>query len=128
MKTKRPLTVEEHEPWFEKAVSDPGTLFLIIEVEGTPVGQLRYDIEGDMAKVSINITKDWHGKRVASAAFDAGSRFVKQQKFAEKIFARVIRTNVGSIKAMESAGYKIVGGLPDNDDYLLMVHDVGELP
>jgi RimJ/RimL family protein N-acetyltransferase len=128
MKTKRALTFNEHSDWYMKAITDPGCLFLIIEVNDTPVGQLRYDLERDMAKVSINITHDWHGKGVASAAFIAGSRYVKEKKFADKIFARVLAANTGSIRAMERAGYIIVGDIPDSPEpYLLMTHDLLEM-
>ena len=123
MRTKRSLSFEEHDTWFKCSITDANCIFLIIEAGSEPVGQLRYELENSMAKVSINITKDWHGKGVASRAFYLGSMHVKRVNFAENIFARVLKTNVGSIKAMEKAGFNIVKELIyQGEQHYFMVH------
>ena len=101
MKMKRLLDFKEHEPWFKKSINDPNCVFLIIEVDHKPIGQLRYNLENYMAKVSINITAKWHGKGVASKAFSLGSAYVLKKGFAKIVFARVLKTNVGSIRGMK---------------------------
>jgi len=83
MKTKRFLDFKEHEPWFKKSINDPNCVFLIIEVDHEPIGQLRYNLENNMAKVSINITAKWHGKGVASKAFRLGSAYIKKKRFSK---------------------------------------------
>ena len=108
MKTKRSLSFKEHDSWYKKAISDPECLFLIIEINDEPIGQLRYNKEDNMAKVSINITSKWHGKGVGSKAYKQGSEFVKKQGFSNIIFSRVLTTNIAAIKGMEKAGYKII--------------------
>jgi UDP-2,4-diacetamido-2,4,6-trideoxy-beta-L-altropyranose hydrolase len=128
MKTKRALNWDEHHPWFEKVIVDPNVLFLVIEAEEQPVGQLRFDKENGMAKVSINITESWHGRGVASLAFRAGSEYVKREGFAPRIFARVLVANVGSIRAMEAAGYIITGDFTNEDGpHYIMTHNLDEL-
>lgn len=128
MKTKRPLRLDEHESWFQQIVYDPKCIFLIIEVRGTPVGQIRYDLDCGIAKVSINITKEWHGKGVSSIAFLQGSRYLKKIKFVESVFARVLPTNVGSIKAMQNAGYKIIKEITyEGEPHYYMTHDITEI-
>ncbi len=128
MRTKRSLSFEEHEAWFKNSITDAKCIFLIIEVGCEPVGQLRYELENDMAKVSINITRNWHGKGVASRAFYLGSAHVKRVNFAENIFARVLKTNVGSIKAMEKAGFIIVNELfYQGEPHYFMVHKLNNI-
>lgn len=123
MKTKRALKLEEHEPWFLKSITASECVFLIIEVNSTPVGQLRYNMEGRMAKVSINITSSWHGKGVASESFSKGSKYVKDNNIADKVFARVLKTNVGSIKSMQRAGFKIIDEIIyDGEPHFYMTH------
>jgi RimJ/RimL family protein N-acetyltransferase len=125
MRTKRSLSFEEHETWFKRSITGANCIFLIIEVDSEPVGQLRYELENSMAKVSINVTRDWHGKGVASRAFYLGSRHVKRVNFAENIFARVLKTNVGSIRAMEKAGFNIVKELIySGEQHYYMVHEL----
>ena len=128
MKTKRPLAFEEHEPWFKKTISDPTCQFLIIEADGEPIGQLRYNLEDDKAKVSTNITEAWHGRGVASRAFVAGSKHVKKTGFADVIFARVLQSNIGSIRAMQKAGYTIDDDMEyEGEPHYYMSHDLSQV-
>lgn len=110
MGSMRALSLEEHQAWFNKTLTDPNCLWCIIEVSSEAIGQIRYhkssDLNEDVAKVSINITHRMHGKGIASIAFAKGSRLVRELGFAKKIFAYVQVDNIGSIKAMEKAGFK----------------------
>ena len=99
---------------------------LIIEVDGVSAGQIRYqqvmvDDGNRSAKVSINIAKEFHGKGVASLAFKEGSDLVRRSKFAVDVFANVLPNNLGSIKAMQNAGFRIVKKYEVNGrDHLMM--------
>lgn len=106
MGAPRALTYDEHEAWFMKTISSPENLFYIIEADANPVGQIRYVLsEANLAKVSINITEAMHGKGIASIAFREGSACVRACGFADSIYAYVLPDNIGSIRAMEKAGY-----------------------
>lgn len=109
MGTTRALSFEEHQSWFEKSLNDSNCLFFIIEADKTPIGQIRYhknsDLIKDAAKVSINISHTMHGKGVASIAFRMGSALVRSLRFSDAIFAYVQPDNIGSIRAMEKAGF-----------------------
>ena len=109
MGSARALSFYEHDSWFRKTINDPSCLLFIIELNSKPVGQIRYHLTKSMnnyARVSINITQKMHGKGIASIAFSKGNELVRELGFAPKIFAHVRQDNIGSIKAMENAGYK----------------------
>jgi len=124
------LSFAEHDRWFKKAISDPSCLFFIIEVNSEPVGQIRYHLTSSMnnyARVSINITQKMHSKGIASTAFRQGNDLVREIGFAPKVFAHVRQDNVGSIKAMENAGYDKSGNIEKNGvKHLVMLYDVNE--
>lgn len=129
MGAARALSFNEHDCWFRKAVKDQNILFLIIEVDSKPVGQIRYHISSDSmnnsAKVSINITHKMHGKGIASIAFSKGNDFVREIGFAHKIFAHVRPDNISSIKAMENAGYEQAGTVEIHGiEHLVMSYNV----
>lgn len=122
----RALSFDEHQVWFLKSLSDPHCLFFIIEADMKPIGQIRYhhntDLIENTAKVSINIANEMHGKGVASIAFRTGSELVREFEFAKNIFAYVRPDNIGSIKAMENAGFlrdKTV--VMHNEPHLIMI-------
>ncbi|OGT25470.1 MAG: hypothetical protein A3I77_04050 [Gammaproteobacteria bacterium RIFCSPLOWO2_02_FULL_42_14] len=123
MGATRALSLEEHQSWFEKSLQDPHCLFFIIEANSEPAGQIRYVLNSDIipnaAKVSINIAQKMHGKGIASAAFRKGSELVRYYDFSKNIFAYVQPNNIGSIKAMENAGFA--------RDKIVMLHDLQHL-
>lgn len=133
MGQNRALTQQEHNDWFNAAVRDPGLLFLVIEVDGVPGGQIRYQqviVDGSKksAKVSINISKQFHGKGVATLAFTQGSSLVRRSQFAENVFANVLPENIGSIKAMKNAGFWVVKThVVNGRDHLMMTDKQGAL-
>ncbi|EKD92037.1 MAG: MurG2 [uncultured bacterium] len=123
MGATRALSFEEHQTWFMKSLQDLTCLFFIVEANAEPAGQIRYHINSDViknaAKVSINIARKFHGKGIASLAFRKGSELVRSLVFSENIFAYVQPDNIGSIKAMENAGFV--------RDKIVTLHDVPHL-
>ena len=66
-----------------------------------------------------------HGKGIASIAFSKGNEIIRDLKFAPKIFAHVRQDNIGSIKAMENAGYKKSDIIEkDGIKHLVMLYNV----
>ena len=130
MAATRMLEFDEHHTWFCKSLNDPHCLFFLILSDETPIGQIRYhknDTEwlDHASKVSINITHSMHGKGIASIAFKRGSEMVRETHFSQNIFAYVRPDNIGSIKAMENAGFirdKIV--TVNNEPHLIMIDHI----
>lgn len=132
MGATRALSFDEHQSWFVKTLHDLNCLFLIIEADAEPVGQIRYHQNNDLmkntAKVSINIAHKMHGKGVASIAFRRGSELVREFGFAQNIFAYVRSDNIGSIRAMENAGFLRDKTVIMHDTPHLIMTDYSEPP
>ena len=129
MGSTRALSFDEHDCWFRKVIEDPNLLFLIIEVDSEPVGQIHYIVSYDRldnyAKVSINITHKMQRKGIASIAFSKGNELVREIGFASKIIAHVQQDNIGSIKAMKNAGYESAGTIKTHGvEHLVMSYKV----
>ena len=61
--SSEPIPWETHVAWFEKRVEAPDCrLYLACDPAGRPVGQVRYELEGDEAIVSISIPAEHRGK------------------------------------------------------------------
>ena len=130
MGSARALSFDEHDSWFRKTINDTSCLFFIIELNSKPIGQIRYHLTNSMnnyARVSINITQEMHGKGIASIAFSKGNELVRELGFAPKIFAHVRQDNIGSIKAMENAGYNRADTVETHGiKHLVMLYNVGQ--
>lgn len=98
---------EHHESWFLKRVSSPDP-YLIIMLEGVPVGVLRLDklsIDSEY-EVSILISSDYYGRGVGTAALTK----LRQRYPSITIVAEVHEENESSRALFEKLGYKQSNG------------------
>jgi UDP-2,4-diacetamido-2,4,6-trideoxy-beta-L-altropyranose hydrolase len=110
---------ETHQRWFAKSLENPDRIILIGEVQGKPVGVLRYDLAGNQAAVSVYLVPGFAGKGFGTSLLIAGSDWMNQKySTITTIEATVLHANVASRKAFEKAGYK----LAHEDENFLIYH------
>ena len=113
----RPIDAEAHRAWFHRVLGDPGKALLIGELEGTPIGVLRYDLqdEGARALVSVYLVPGRGGRGLGSALLRAGSLWLRAHRPAVAgIRAEIRPGNRRSIGAFADAGYRL-----DSHNYAL---------
>jgi len=68
----RPISWEEHQRWFDAVLTDKNRELLIGTTENEPVGVIRFDIENDVAEVSIYLVPEsgfaGHGRNLLLSA------------------------------------------------------------
>jgi UDP-2,4-diacetamido-2,4,6-trideoxy-beta-L-altropyranose hydrolase len=97
---------DRHEEWFHSKINDPNCLFyLVISENETPMGQVRFDVEGDVATISIGLDKKFRGQGFGYKIIASASRMLFSQKSVRCINAFIKISNTASIKAFEKAGY-----------------------
>ncbi|MCA1933573.1 MAG: GNAT family N-acetyltransferase [Calditerrivibrio sp.] len=105
-----PILWEQHLKWFNSKVSDPNCLFyILIDNNEIPSGQVRCDINGKEAVISISIDSKCRGKGYGSEAITLVSNQLFRTSDVELIHAYIKLENTGSIKAFKKAGYKEAG-------------------
>src|SRR5271166_4060639 len=78
--SRRPVDLARHRAWFAAVLADPDRLMLIIEVNGEPVGQLRFDrVARDRADITIYLVGDGPGHGYGSRAMTLGETKAMQQ-------------------------------------------------
>lgn len=101
-----PIAWEEHLSWFTRVVEDPASALLIGEVDGQPVGVLRFDPLGDRVRISIYLDPERHGQGIGSALIDAGTQWLAAERpHVRQVIAEVMHSNTASRKAFAEAGY-----------------------
>jgi UDP-2,4-diacetamido-2,4,6-trideoxy-beta-L-altropyranose hydrolase len=108
---------EEHAAWFRKRTSDPRCLMFIAVDGETPVGQIRYDIDGETAVVSISVAPSGRGRGYGTGIIRAGSEELFAATHVSRIVAWVKPDNAASVQSFRKAGYAAaetttVRGLP----------------
>jgi UDP-2,4-diacetamido-2,4,6-trideoxy-beta-L-altropyranose hydrolase len=104
-----PIEWEGHETWFTNKLSDDSCFIFIAEDSGTPIGQVRFDREGDSAEVDVHLAPDQRGKGYGSLLIAEGVKKCFAESTIMTIDALVKEDNEASKKAFLKAQFLEVG-------------------
>ena len=108
--SSEPIPWEHHVQWFESKLDDPNCVFYVaVDSEGVPIGQVRYDINGNEAVISTSIAQELRGKGYGSAAIRLASYKLFGTSTVRVINAYVKQDNNASARAFVRAGFKDLG-------------------
>lgn len=96
---------EDHQEWFSRVLADPACKFFIIKEADHPVGQIRLQIQGVGATISVSIAPDSRGKGYGSTAIGLASEWAASEVGVRKIFAYIKPANIMSIRSFQKVGY-----------------------
>ena len=107
--SKSAIEWKDHVKWFKKQLEDLNCLFFIALLGQSMIGQVRFDIKGDVAVISISLTRDSRGKSLGNALISLSTQqFFNSTKISE-VQAYVKVDNKPSLFAFEKADYKNLG-------------------
>lgn len=108
----KPIGWEEHVQWFRSSLACPDRHLFIGELEGQPVGVLRYDVTDETGEISIYLVPGCSGRGLGTALLRAGSDWVANNlPQVTKLCAKILPENVASRKAFAKAGYVESSGI-----------------
>jgi len=111
-----PIPWERHLEWFNSKLRDPNAiLYLIVDGEGIPAGQVRYQIDNTKAAVSISMAPPFRGKGYATVVLAMAAEDLFRTTAVKQIDAYVKPNNVASLRLFKRAGYtrqriEMIGG------------------
>jgi len=101
-----PISWEDHAEWFRAKLSDTKAVFYTAtNQEGVPVGQVRYQIEGKRAVLSVSLGTRFRGCGWGRKILAVATERLFQESEVEAIDAYVKPTNEASIKLFAAAGF-----------------------
>jgi RimJ/RimL family protein N-acetyltransferase len=105
-----PVAWEDHCKWFEKSLASQNRYLYIIEIDVVPAGVLRFDVEGDVAEISITMAPHMRGRGIGTSAIAEGCKWFLNGdgKNICNIVAKVKPENIKSVGAFKSAGFLTV--------------------
>jgi RimJ/RimL family protein N-acetyltransferase len=101
------VALTEHLAWLGGVLASPDRLLLVIELEGEPVGTVRFDrVQAeDTWEVSITVAPDKRGSGLAGPILAVGERALTQRHRVRRILAGIHRDNAASAALFHRAGY-----------------------
>ncbi|MGQ0612336.1 MAG: UDP-2,4-diacetamido-2,4,6-trideoxy-beta-L-altropyranose hydrolase [Planctomycetaceae bacterium] len=101
---------EEHLAWFRRKTSAPDCIFFVaLDREAQPVGQVRYDLAGEEAVMSVSVARERRGEGLGPRLISLASRRLFRETEAARILALVKEENRASGGAFLKAGFGLAG-------------------
>lgn len=113
------IPLETHCAWFQDKLKDAGCLFFIAIEKDKPIGQIRFDREGDKAVVSISVDPAIKNRGIGTIMTRLGCLAMQDQWPGVTATALVKQDNPASAAMFAKAGFSEPQS-PD-DDYLTLV-------
>ena len=102
-----PVSKENHDIWFMKALNNPDLFFYMGLVDGKKCGSVRYDLLQNKteAEVSISLAPEFWGKGVAFELMQLGEVLLKKESLVKIVHATVLNENKASMKLFERSSF-----------------------
>ncbi len=102
-----PIPWDTHVAWFRSKRADPQCrMYLVTDREGTPVGQVRFDLQADAsAVVDVSVAPAQRGLGYGAAALRLAYAQLFDTTAATRVVAQVKAENAASLRAFETAGF-----------------------
>ncbi|MCX8003939.1 MAG: UDP-2,4-diacetamido-2,4,6-trideoxy-beta-L-altropyranose hydrolase [Burkholderiaceae bacterium] len=101
-----PIDPDRHAAWFAERLKDGAGALLIAEDGRGAVGVLRYDVRGNVARVSIYLVPGRQGEGLGAVLLHAGNRWLAENRPAVRaVDADILVENAASRLAFAEAGY-----------------------
>lgn len=100
---------EEHCKWFESTLINPNRFLLICEDKlKAKIAVVRFDLENDIATVSMNLSPYQRGKGYAKPCLNSSIEFIANKvKSLSAFLAEIKTTNLPSQKSFIGVGFEL---------------------
>ena len=113
---KSQISWDNHELWFQNQLNNSSSYIFVLEMNETPVGQIRFDLLNNKYEVDYSIDKKYRGKGFGTQIIEKAIYKNKKLKKGIEIIAKVNVSNLGSIKVFTKLGFKLLDEEIINDE------------
>jgi len=105
-----PISWEVHQQWYTDKLEDNNACLCIIEENGVPIGQVRFDTKGHDSEIGYSIAEEFRGKGYGQKSLrSAIDMFVNRWVEVTTLSAKVKTQNVASNMIFVGLGFDIQG-------------------
>ena len=107
------INYEDHIKWFlSKIASDNSQMYLFLNEQDIPVGQVRIDRNTDETIIGISIPQEFRGQSLASQMLIIACQDYLNKYPGEQITAYIKLNNESSLRSFRKAGFIVLGKKP----------------
>ena len=108
IETKDEIKFDRHMTWMDWALTNSQVRIYIIEADGTPCGDVRFEIHARYIEIAIKLDSRFRGSGIGAFALKEIGDLV-QTEFQRPLIAKIVYGNVASMRLFEGCGYRIIG-------------------
>ncbi len=101
-----PIPWEDHLAWFNEKLRDSNHLFFVAEnAAGVPIGQVRFQVNGTQAIISVSVAPSKRGCGYGRSLIDQGVDELFSRTMVQEVHAAIKSSNHSSISVFREAGF-----------------------
>jgi len=105
--SSEPIPWEQHVEWFNRRIDDPNcVIYIALNSQNVPIGQVRYDIQGTDAVISTSVGGRFRNRGYGSLIIKKSCENLFYATDIQTIHAYVKADNEASARAFRKAGFK----------------------
>jgi RimJ/RimL family protein N-acetyltransferase len=102
---------EEHREWLRRTLRDPDCTLLVAELDGRPIGQVRFDrLASNECEISVSVVASHRRRGLGTELIKAGVDWLRRKAPDATVVAEVRTGNDASYRAFRTAGFRETGG------------------
>ena len=101
------ISLESHKKWFARKLASKDVLMLVFELDGTPVGQIRYDRNGEVAEIGFSIDRQFRGLGLGLKIIEQSFARAFSELGVDAVRAEVFQSNPASQSAFYKTGFEL---------------------
>lgn len=100
-----PIPWDTHVAWFERRLAASDRCTFVGELDGVPVGQVRFDVEGTTAEIGVSVAARHRGRHLGALLYAHGSGRALSLASVDRVLGFIRPDNQPSVRACEAAGF-----------------------
>jgi UDP-2,4-diacetamido-2,4,6-trideoxy-beta-L-altropyranose hydrolase len=124
--TRTPIPYADHVAWLTCRLGSDATRMWIFAEEEVPVGQVRFDISGEVAEIGITVAPEHRGRGYGRVMLAQAIRRLREEKGDWlKPRASVLAHNAASLRLFKACGFEEIGTDRRNGEQVVVLELTG---
>ena len=100
------ISWKSHACWFDRKLSSVDCRIWILQDDGFPVGQVRYDRGGEIAELTYSVSKEFRGRGLGTVLLQMSTPLAGKELDVAILVAFVKQGNLPSMRALKRSGFE----------------------
>lgn len=120
----KPIVFSEHYNWFSEKIVSKKTFLYVLEYKKDVAGQIRFDVENEIATISYSIDKEYRGRGLGKVLIKKGiEQLIQETPTIKLVQGYVKNNNQPSIHTFKKLGFQEREETPFQLKFLQFFHD-----